>query len=136
MIETENFNKLMYMKSDFQVVKIENNQMFLNIGNKNSCGSCAANKSCGTGVLARYFDHFNTIAYPLRPGVKEGDLISLEISNKTLFLRAFALYIAPLLVVFFALFIMQIFEFIESIQILVSIVILLATFITLRISTK
>jgi sigma-E factor negative regulatory protein RseC len=136
MIETENFNKLMYMKSDFQVVKIENNQMFLNIGNKNSCGSCTANKSCGTGVLARYFDHFNTIAYPLRPGVKEGDLISLEISNKTLFLRAFALYIAPLLVVFIALFVMQIFEFIESIQILVSIVILLATFITLRISTK
>jgi sigma-E factor negative regulatory protein RseC len=124
------------MKSDFQVVKIENNQMFLNIGNKNSCGSCAASKSCGTGVLARYFDHFNTIAYPLRPGVKEGDLISLEISNKTLFLRAFALYIAPLLVVFIALFVMQIFEFIESMQILVSIVILLATFITLRISTK
>ena len=136
MIESENFNKLMYMKSDFQVVKIENNQMFLNVGNKNSCGSCAANKSCGTGVLARYFDHFNTIAYPLRPGVKEGDLISLEISNKTLFLRAFALYIAPLLVVFFALFIMQIFEFIESIQILASIVILLAAFTTLRISTK
>ena len=136
MIESENFNKLMYMKSDFQVVKIENNQMFLNIGNKNSCGSCAANKSCGTGVLARYFDHFNTIAYPLRPGVKEGDLISLEISNKTLFLRAFALYIAPLLVVFIALFVMQIFEFIESIQILVSVVFLLATFITLRISTK
>ena len=136
MIETENFNKLMYMKSDFQVVKIENNQMFLNIGNKNSCGSCAANKSCGTGVLARYFDHFNTIAYPLRPGVKEGDLISLEISNKTLFLRAFALYIAPLLVVFIALFVMQIFEFIESIQILVSVVFLLAAFITLRISTK
>jgi sigma-E factor negative regulatory protein RseC len=136
MIESENFNKLMYMKSDFQVVKIENNQMFLNVGNKNSCGSCAANKSCGTGVLARYFDHFNTIAYPLRPGVKEGDLISLEISNKTIFLRAFALYIAPLLVVFIALFVMQIFEFIESIQILVSIVILLATFITLRISTK
>ncbi|MEK9778856.1 MAG: SoxR reducing system RseC family protein [Gammaproteobacteria bacterium] len=136
MIESENFNKLMYMKSDFQVVKIENNQMFLNVGNKNSCGSCAANKSCGTGVLARYFDHFNTIAYPLRPGVKEGDLISLEISNKTLFLRAFALYIAPLLVVFIALFVMQIFEFIESIQILVSVVFLLATFITLRISTK
>jgi sigma-E factor negative regulatory protein RseC len=136
MIESENFNKLMYMKSDFQVVKIENNQMFLNVGNKNSCGSCAANKSCGTGVLARYFDHFNTVVYPLRPGVKEGDLISLEISNKTLFLRAFALYIAPLLVVFIALFVMQIFEFIESIQILVSIVILLATFITLRISTK
>ena len=136
MIESENFNKLMYMKSDFQVVKIENNQMFLNIGNKNSCGSCAANKSCGTGVLARYFDHFNTIAYPLRPGVKEGDLITLEISNKTLFLRAFALYIAPLLVVFIALFVMQIFEFIESMQILVSIFILLATFITLRISTK
>ena len=136
MIESENFNKLMYMKSDFQVVKIENNQMFLNVGNKNSCGSCAANKSCGTGVLARYFDHFNTIAYPLRPGVKEGDFISLEISNKTLFLRAFALYIAPLLVVFITLFVMQILEFIESIQILVSIVILLATFITLRISTK
>ena len=136
MIEIENFNKLIYMKSNFQVVKIENNQMFLNIGNKNSCGSCAANKSCGTGVLARYFDHFNTIAYPLRPGVKEGDFISLEISNKTLFLRAFTLYIAPLLVVFITLFIMQIFEFIESIQILVSIVILLATFITLRISTK
>ena len=136
MIESENFNKLMYMKSDFQVVKIENNQMFLNVGNKNSCGSCAANKSCGTGVLARYFDHFNTIAYPLRPGVKEGDIISLDISNKTLFLRAFALYIAPLLVVFITLFIMQIFEFIESIQILVSIVILIATFITLRISTK
>ncbi len=136
MIESENFNKLMYMKSDFQVVKIENNQMFLNVGNKNSCGSCAANKSCGTGVLARYFDHFNTIAYPLRPGVKEGDLISLKISNKTLFLRAFALYIAPLLVVFIALFVMQILEFIESIQIFVSIVILLATFITLRISTK
>jgi len=136
MIESENFNKWMYMKSDFQVVKIENNQMFLNVGNKNSCGSCAANKSCGTGVLAIYFDHFNTIAYPLRPGVKEGDLISLEISNKTLFLRAFALYIAPLLAVFLALFIMQTFEFIESIQILVSIFILLATFITLRISTK
>ena len=136
MIETENFNKLIYMKSDFQVVKIENNQMFLNVGNKNSCGSCAANKSCGTGVLARYFDHFNTVAYPLRPGVKEGDFISLEISNKTLFLRAFALYIAPLLVVFITLFVMQILEFIESIQIFVSIVILLAAFITLRISTK
>ena len=124
------------MKSDFQVVKIENNKMFLNVGNKNSCGSCAANKSCGTGVLARYFDHFNTVAYPLRSGVKEGDLITLEISNKTLFLRAFALYIAPLLVVFLALFIMQTFEFIESIQILMSIVILLAAFTTLRISTK
>ncbi len=84
------------MKKQFKIIEIDNEIMTLEVNHSGGCHSCEANSSCGTGILANYFNHYK----PYQSGVSVGDFVTLEIPLSELFLRAFMLYIAPILALF------------------------------------
>jgi hypothetical protein len=47
------------MKEKFEVIEIENQMMKLKVNRSSGCHSCSANGGCGTGILAKYFDHYS-----------------------------------------------------------------------------
>ena len=88
------------MKEDFQVVEITHDSMIIKSNREVGCSSCSSKNACGTGVLSGLFSSFSLFKKPLQNGVKAGDMITLEISSKELFLRASQLYLMPLLALF------------------------------------
>ena len=88
------------MKEDFQVVEITHNSMIIKSNREVGCNSCSSKYTCGTGILSGLFSSFSLFKKPLQNGVKAGDMITLEISSKELFLRASQLYLMPLLALF------------------------------------
>ncbi len=88
------------MKEKFEVIKIDNEIMTLRVNRSGGCNSCSAGSSCGTGILANYFDHYSVFNKPLQNKVVVGDFVTLEISSSELFWRAFQLYILPLIALF------------------------------------
>lgn len=103
-LKTANFaNHLMIkliMKEKFEVIKINKQTMQLKVRRLSSCHSCSIGDSCGTGILAKYFNHYSTFCKPLQTDVAVGDFVVLEISSSELFYRAFQLYMMPLLALF------------------------------------
>ena len=88
------------MKEQLEVIEIQNQTMKLKVNRASGCHSCSASSGCGTGILAKHFAHYSVFTQPRQTGVVVGDLVSLEISSKTLFYRAFQLYMLPLLALF------------------------------------
>jgi len=88
------------MKEDFQVVEITHDSMIIKSNREVGCNSCSSKNACGTGILSGLFSSFSLFKKPLQNGVKAGDMITLEISSKELFLRASQLYLMPLLALF------------------------------------
>ncbi|SMN00751.1 Sigma factor RpoE regulatory protein RseC [uncultured Candidatus Thioglobus sp.] len=88
------------MKEKFEVIEIDTETMKLKVNRSSGCQSCSASSGCGTGILAKYFDHYSVFNKPMQKGVIVGDLITLEISSSELFKRAFQLYMLPLLSLF------------------------------------
>jgi len=97
------------MKEDFQVVEITHDSMIIKSNREVGCNSCSSKNACGTGVLSGLFSSFSLFKKPLQNGVKAGDMITLEISSKELFLRASQLYLIPLLALFIGASISNIF---------------------------
>ncbi|ABL02215.1 positive regulator of sigma(E), RseC/MucC [Candidatus Ruthia magnifica str. Cm (Calyptogena magnifica)] len=88
------------MKEQFEVIEIDNEIMTLKVNQTGGCHSCEASSGCGTGILANYFNQYSVFNKPYQNGVSVGDFVTLEISSSELFLRAFMLYIAPILTLF------------------------------------
>ncbi len=88
------------MKQQFEVIEVENQTMTLKINHSGGCHSCSAKSGCGTGILANYFNKYSMFNKPLQTGVAIGDFVTLEITSSELFLRAFQLYLLPLLALF------------------------------------
>ncbi|VVM23083.1 hypothetical protein BSPWISOXPB_3860 [uncultured Gammaproteobacteria bacterium] len=88
------------MKEKFEVIEIENQMMKLKVNRSSGCHSCSASGGCGTGILAKYFDHYSCSISPYKMAWAIGDLVTLEISAKELFYRASQLYMLPLLALF------------------------------------
>ncbi len=88
------------MKEQFEVIALESETMTLKVNRSGGCHSCSASSSCGTGILANYFDHYTNFNKPVQSGVSVGDFVTLEISSSELFSRAFMLYIFPILALF------------------------------------
>ena len=81
-----------------QVVDIKGDQLVLQAQTKSACGSCAANKGCGTSVLSkvvgRKFTHFqarNDV------GANIGDTVIVGISEDALLKGSTMIYIVPVL---------------------------------------
>ena len=74
--------------------------MTLKINRPDVCHSCSASGSCGTGILTNYFNTTAVFNQPTQNNVSIGDFITLEISSKELFSRAFLFYIFPILALF------------------------------------
>lgn len=88
------------IREEFEVIEIKNQTMKLRVSRASGCHSCSANSGCGTGLLSKYFEHYSVFNKPLKQGVRVGDMVTLEISSKALFYRAFQLYLLPLLGLF------------------------------------
>jgi sigma-E factor negative regulatory protein RseC len=125
------------MKEDFQVVEITHDSMTIKSNREVGCNSCSSKNACGTGVLSGLFSSFSLFKKPLQNGVKAGDMITLEISSKELFLRASQLYLMPLLALFVGASISNIFyPANDVIQTLVGLSSLSAVLLFLRHSLK
>jgi sigma-E factor negative regulatory protein RseC len=125
------------MKEDFQVVEITHDSMIIKSNREVGCNSCSSKNACGTGVLSGLFSSFSLFKKPLQNGVKAGDMITLEISSKELFLRASQLYLMPLLALFVGASISNIFyPANDVIQTLVGLSSLSAVLLFLRHSLK
>jgi len=89
------------MKENFEIIEIKQDWMILRANRQSGCQGCESKSTCGTGVLSGFFAGFSRFKKPVQPGVKTGDVITLEISSSELFYRAFQLYLMPLLTLFF-----------------------------------
>ncbi|NYT52275.1 MAG: SoxR reducing system RseC family protein [Candidatus Vesicomyosocius endoextente] len=85
------------MKEQFKVIAIENEMMTLEVNRSSGCHSCEASSSCGIGIFANHYSVFNR---PYQDNISVGGFVTLEISSSKLFLRAFQLYVLPLLSLF------------------------------------
>ena len=88
-----------------QVVDIKGDQLVLQAQTKSACGSCAANKGCGTSVLSKvvgrkfsYFQAKNDVDANI------GDTVIVGIAEDALLRGSTMIYIVPILtMLFFAL---------------------------------
>jgi len=88
-----------------QVVDIKGDQLVLQAQTKSACGSCSANKGCGTSVLSkvvgRKFTHFQA---KNDVDANIGDTVIVGISEDALLKGSTMIYIVPvLMMLFFAL---------------------------------
>ncbi len=94
---------LTMITKEFTIKSIKNNQFELESQHTNGCLTCTAKKSCGIGVLAKYFQ--KPLFVNMDNNKQVGDTIELKISEAQLLRDAFMLYIMPLLLMFFVGFV-------------------------------
>lgn len=86
------------MTETARVVSTEGEHAWVETQRKTTCGSCAVQKGCGTGVLAKVLGNrasrirvINTI------GARNGDLVTLGLEDGALVRSSFAVYAMPLI---------------------------------------
>jgi sigma-E factor negative regulatory protein RseC len=80
------------------VIQSEGEYAWVETERRSSCGSCSANKGCGTGALSKILGRRTQRLKVLNPvGAKPGDEVILGIREQALLLGSFAVYIVPLL---------------------------------------
>lgn len=87
----------MKIEEQFKIISIKNNIAELEPVKQEGCTNCST--GCGLGILGRYFAQYK-IKHRVDTNKKVGDIISLSIDNKTLFLNAFLMYLLPLIALF------------------------------------
>ena len=91
------------ISKEFTIKSIKNNQFELESQHTSGCLSCTAQKSCGIGVLAKYFQ--KPLFVNMDNNKQVGDTIELQISEAQLLKDAFMVYLMPLLLMFFVGFV-------------------------------
>lgn len=81
-----------------QVIEIKDNVLFLQAQTQSACGSCAANKGCGTSLLAkvvgRKFTHFQA---DNNVNAKIGDIVVVGLAEEALLKGSMVMYVIPIL---------------------------------------
>lgn len=81
-----------------QVIEIKGNILFLQAQTQSACGSCVANKGCGTSLLAkvvgRKFTHFQA---ENNVNAKVGDIVVVGLAEDALLKGSMVMYIIPIL---------------------------------------
>ena len=81
-----------------QVIEIKDNVLFLQAQTQSACGSCAANKGCGTSLLAkvvgRKFTHFQA---DNNVNAKVGDIVVVGLAEEALLKGSMVMYVIPIL---------------------------------------
>lgn len=82
-----------------RVVALEGDQAWVVTERRSACGSCAANKGCGTGIMARAFSSGRQIKIKVRNAVDAvvGDEVVLGIDDRVLLRSSILMYLFPLL---------------------------------------
>lgn len=83
------------------VVATEGEFAWVETERKSTCGSCAARKGCGTGVLAKVVGRRMTQVVALnRAGAAAGETVVVGIDERSLVRGSLAVYALPLLALF------------------------------------
>lgn len=83
------------------VVAAEGEYAWVETQRRSSCGSCAANKGCGTGALSKILGGRSQRLKVLNPvHAKPGDQVVLGIREQDLLKGSLAVYMLPLLTMF------------------------------------
>ncbi len=85
-----------------RIVAIEDDAYWVETINASSCGDCAAQKGCGQGLLAAYFEgrpnHLRVLmSGPDTRHFKLDDEIEFDVADRVLLSSAFLVYTLPLL---------------------------------------
>ncbi len=86
------------IKETGQVIKVEDNKIFVETAIKSTCKTCAAKPNCGTSSIAEAFagkSVINEVENDL--GAQLSDLVEIGIPEETLVKGAFTIYMLPLL---------------------------------------
>jgi sigma-E factor negative regulatory protein RseC len=81
-----------------QVVEVEGEFAWVETQRQSTCGSCAANKGCGTAVLSKVLGQKrNRVRALNRAGAHSGDTVTVGIQEDALVRGSLAMYAVPLL---------------------------------------
>lgn len=95
------------MQENFEIIDIKKDIAILKSQRDPACKSCSAKNSCGIKILSSFNNNIFKIKLPAGNKAEKGGTIALEISNSELFLRAFQLYLMPLLSMFLTVYIIN-----------------------------
>jgi len=89
----------MIIEETARVVALDGDQAWVTTQRRSACESCAANKGCGTGIMARGFSGRRTLQLKVRNNVAAvvGDDVVLGIDDRVLVRSALLMYLLPLL---------------------------------------
>jgi len=89
----------MIIEEAARVVALDGDQAWVTTQRRSACGSCAANKGCGTGIIARSFSTGRTLRIKVVNQVEAvvGDDVILGIDDRVLVRSAVLMYLLPLL---------------------------------------
>ncbi len=83
------------------IVEVRDSELLVQVIQQSTCGSCAAQKGCGQGVLAKYLagSQFLRVSLKHRPAsdFRVGEQIELGIEESAMLRAAFLVYLVPLL---------------------------------------
>jgi len=83
------------------IVEIVDSELVVQVIQQSTCGSCAAQKGCGQGVLAKYLSgsQFIRVALKHRPATdfQIGEQVELGVEETAMLRAAFLVYLVPLL---------------------------------------
>ncbi len=81
-----------------QVVSVEGEFAWVETQRQSTCGSCAANKGCGTAALSKVLGQKRSRVRAInRAGAHPGDTVTVGIQEDALVRGSLAMYAAPLL---------------------------------------
>jgi sigma-E factor negative regulatory protein RseC len=81
-----------------QVVRVEGDHVWVETQRKSACGSCSANKGCGTATLGKVFGNRQSVVRVLNTlEVEPGDTVVLGLQESALVRGSIAIYAVPLL---------------------------------------
>ena len=84
-----------------QVIEIKGDSVLLQAQTQSACGSCAANKGCGTSVLAKVVGRkFTRFQAENNIDVKVGDTVVVGIAEDALLKGSLVMYIIPVVGMF------------------------------------
>ena len=83
------------------IVEIADSELVVQVIQQSTCGSCAAQKGCGQGVLAKYLSgsQFVRVTLKHRPATDfhVGEQVELGVEESAMLRAAFLVYLVPLL---------------------------------------
>jgi sigma-E factor negative regulatory protein RseC len=81
-----------------RVISVDRGHAWVETRRQSTCGSCAANKGCGTSVLAKVLGKRRSRVRAIDPvGVRLGDEVLVGIAESALVRGSLALYTVPLI---------------------------------------
>jgi len=89
----------MIIEEAARVVAVDGDQAWVVTRRRSACGACAANKGCGTGIMARALGSERTLRIKAENTVQAlvGEDVTLGIDDRVLLRSAVLMYLLPLL---------------------------------------